>query len=128
MYTPNRTPSVSPEINITPFVDVMLVLLAVTLIAAPTIKNTITVNLPRAKAGAFHQTKATLVINKNRTLQLNGKAVSQQKLEQTLKTLTSKEILIEADRSISYGTIADILATAHRAGISSLGLVTIHGH
>ena len=125
---PGRT--TMSEINVTPMVDVMLVLLIIFMVTAPLIQQGVKVNLPEAKAAAVdaQEKKVVLSIDATRRVFLGDAEIPLEQLEEKLKTnqkaQTDKEIYLHADRDIPYGTVVEVMAAAQRAGIPSVGLIT----
>jgi biopolymer transport protein TolR len=118
------------EINVTPMVDVMLVLLIVFMVSAPLLQQGVEVNLPKADAGSLPQAEDPVVlsIHGNQTLELDGKPVSKGALLEKLTAFSiakpNLQILVEADQSVSYGVVAKVMAQLKKAKISRVGLVT----
>jgi len=92
------------DINVTPLVDVMLVLLIIFMVTAPLIQSGVKVDLPRAQAQQMEHAEEKLVLN--------------------ARVQKDKEIYLQADRSLPYGLVVQIMATARRAGVESLGMIT----
>lgn len=119
------------EINITPFVDVMLVLLVIFMVTAPLLESGIPLELPRAKAKSIPQNTqpVTLNITKSSQIYLNRKEVFLSQLQPTLvkyfRNKTQKQIYIRADGSLPYSFVAQTMAAVKLAGISKIGLVTL---
>jgi biopolymer transport protein ExbD len=121
---------VMSEINVTPLVDVMLVLLVVFLVTAPLLVQSIPVELPKTAPAApipdLHHTDLT--INADGKIFLDGKAVEMAALETELKALAQSahppQVLIQADHSLPYGTVAQLLAMVQHTGIRQLSMVT----
>ncbi len=118
------------EINVTPFVDVMLVLLIIFMVTAPMLQQGIKVKLPETSSSGT-ETKANsfvLSIDKNNTIFLAETPIKlnqlQTKLTAIFKTRPNKQIYINADEAANYGTVAKALAEIRAAGISNIGLVT----
>ncbi len=124
------TPTVLSEINVTPLVDVMLVLLIIFMIAAPMMQQGVQVDLPKANAGTLNEVpdQIVLVVTKSRQLMINGNVLPQgtlrTKLEAIANVKPNVEVFIQADQGIAYGFIAQVMAEVKRAKISRVGLVT----
>lgn len=120
------------DINITPFVDVMLVLLVIFMVAAPLMETGIPIQLPKAAAKALPPKDANQHVVLNLTadskiwvakeeFQLSNLGV---RLRDFYKTRENKEIYIRADTALPYGFVAQVMATVKNAGIHKIGLVT----
>lgn len=118
------------EINITPFVDVMLVLLIIFMVATPLMESGIPIQLPKAATKALPKGEdpVVLTLTKDNHLFLGKTEVPLGELEKKLRTVYEKrekqEILIRADASLPYGTVAAAMALVKNAGINKIGLVT----
>ncbi len=117
------------EINMTPLVDVMLVLLVIFLVTAPMLNSNIKLNLPAESAAQITEEK-TITISLNRAGEyfVDDKLVSEKELEQKLNS-TAKEnpkqqIHIRADVDVNYGKVSHLLAELQRVGLSNIGFVT----
>jgi biopolymer transport protein TolR len=125
---PGRT--TMSEINVTPMVDVMLVLLIIFMVTAPLIQQGVKVNLPQAKAAPVEakEKKIVLSINRDRQVFIGEAEVPLDQLEEKLKSnakaQADKEIYLHADTDIKYGTVIQVMAAAQRAGISNVGMIT----
>ncbi|MBU6376119.1 MAG: biopolymer transporter ExbD [Bdellovibrionales bacterium] len=121
------------EINVTPLVDVMLVLLIVFMISAPMMSQGIQVDLPKTQAQTLNdsQDPVILVVNKNRQILINDKAIEQGSLRSKLQAIASAkpnvEVFIQADQGLPYGVIATVMAEVKKAKIQRVGLVTEPG-
>ncbi len=129
----SRIPTSLAEINVTPLVDVMLVLLIVFMISAPMMQQGIQVDLPKANAGTLNDVpdQMVLVINKARQIQINGTAIQggtlRSRLEAVAAVKPDVEVFIQADQSIPYGFIAQVMAEVKKSKINRVGLVTEPG-
>ena len=118
------------EINVTPLVDVMLVLLIVFMVSAPLMQQGIQVDLPKTKSPALSEQEKPIVISvgKNGNVEIAGREVPASQVTEKLRAIfekrEKKEIFIQADRSIPYGTVAIVMSQAQAAGIHRIGLVT----
>ena len=118
------------DINVTPLVDVMLVLLIIFMVTAPLIQSGVKVDLPRASAQQMeHQEeKLVLTITRDRRVFLGNTEIPGADLERKLATNAriqkEKELYLHADRSLPYGQVVEIMAVARRAGVESLGMIT----
>lgn len=121
------------EINMTPLVDVMLVLLIIFIVCAPLITQSITVNLPKA-AGTVTEQKPDVIklsIAADGQLQWNGESVADEALQQCLGEMTSREpqpeLHLVADKDVRYERVAQVMAAVKQAGVSKLGFVMLPG-
>jgi len=118
------------DINVTPLVDVMLVLLIIFMVTAPLIQSGVKVDLPRAQAQQMEHAEEKLVlkITHDRKIYLGDTVVDPARLEQMLQSNArvqkDKEVYLQADRSLPYGLVVQVMATARRAGVESLGMIT----
>ena len=117
------------EINITPFVDVMLVLLVIFMVTAPMIQSGISVNLPQAETESTPAEEGlTLTITKDKYIHIENSVINQFLLEQKLKEYfygkEKKIVFIRADESLPYGFIMRILDISKKAGVEITGLIT----
>ncbi|MGB2765003.1 MAG: ExbD/TolR family protein [Candidatus Aminicenantaceae bacterium] len=117
------------EINVTPFVDVMLVLLVIFMVTAPMMQSGIGVNLPQAETeSAPAEEGLTLIITKDKYIHMENSVINQFLLEQKLKEyFYGKEkriVFIRGDESIPYGFLMRILDITKKAGVETVGLVT----
>ncbi len=118
------------EINTTPLVDVMLVLLIIFIITAPLITNTVNINLPNSKSSASPQIPNVINIGLDAQERLfwNGKEIQEQDLPKLLteaaKDKPNTELRLQADRNTRYEEITKIMTEAQKAGITKLGFST----
>lgn len=117
------------EINVTPLVDVMLVLLIIFMVTAPLMQSGIGVNLPQAETvSAPAEEGLTLTITKDRYIHIEDSAINQFLLEQKLKEYffgkEKKVVFLRADESLNYGFVIHIMDIIKKAGVEALGLVS----
>jgi biopolymer transport protein TolR len=118
------------EINVTPLVDVMLVLLIVFMVTAPMLQTGVDVDLPDAKAQTLPDDsgKLVLTVTKDKRVFLGKMVVEWDKLEETLKAneklKVDKEIYLHADQNLLYRDVVGIMAIMKLAGADTLGMVT----
>lgn len=118
------------EINVTPLVDVMLVLLIIFMVTAPMMTQGVEVNLPQTTTKAIKTTEDPLImtINRKGEVFLENRLLNVDEIETKLGTIvkyrTDKDILLRADRDIPYGTVVKVIAGIKRAGVGKLGMVT----
>jgi biopolymer transport protein TolR len=118
------------QINVTPLVDVMLVLLVIFMVTAPIIQQGVQVNLPQAKAGAIPGTEELLVVTiaKNGKVYLNDNVMSGAELGDKLRAIrkmqADKQVYLRADQDVRYGLVMKTIAEIKQAGIERLGMVT----
>ncbi|MCK4494845.1 MAG: biopolymer transporter ExbD [Candidatus Aminicenantes bacterium] len=117
------------EINVTPLVDVMLVLLIIFMVTAPLMQSGIGVNLPQAETVSTPAEEGlTLTITKDRYIHIENSAINQFLLEQKLKEYffgkEKKIVFLRADESLNYGFVIHIMDIIKKAGVEVLGLVS----
>ncbi len=118
------------EINVTPLVDVMLVLLIIFMIAAPMLTTGVSVDLPKAEAPRIEidQDHPLITVQKDQRIFLFGEEVSLPVLRERLVTderiRNLDEVFVQADEEVPYGAVVRVLALVRKAGIGKMGLVT----
>lgn len=133
MQTSSRSQSraTMSEINVTPFVDVMLVLLVIFMVTAPMMQQGLEVNLPKTSSSgiSLNEDPFILVLDANGKIKISQVAVNISDLKNKLKglfeTRKNKQIYIQADKKVSYGTLAEVMAEVRAAGILNMSLVTL---
>jgi biopolymer transport protein TolR len=118
------------EINVTPLVDVMLVLLIIFMVAAPMLTTGVNVDLPKADAPRMDidQDHPLITVQRDQRIFLFDEEVSLDVLRQRLVTderiRNVDEVFVQADEQVPYGVVAQVLALVRQAGIGKMGLVT----
>jgi biopolymer transport protein TolR len=118
------------QINVTPLVDVMLVLLVIFMVTAPIIQQGVQVNLPQVRTNAIPGSEQPVVVTvaKNGRIYLNDNPVSLAELGQKLRAIkklkADKQVNLRADQEVRYGTVMKTIAEIKQAGIEKLGMVT----
>lgn len=129
-FSTQDSDEVLSEINVTPLVDVMLVLLVVFIVTAPLLTNAIPINLPKTEAVALVEQKDPLVvsIDGDGKLFINKDEIQPDLLETSLKAAKDKDgelrVQLQADDGVNYGEVARAMAAIERAGISKLAVIT----
>lgn len=122
---------VMSDINVTPFVDVMLVLLIIFMVTAPMMQQGIDVNLPKtASSGiALNEDPFVLTIDAAGRLKaadiLINIADTREKMKAIFETRKNKQIYIQADRKVDYGIVAEVMGEIRAAGILNISLITL---
>lgn len=120
------------QINVTPFVDVMLVLLIIFMVTAPMLDQGVSVDLPEVEGApnlpsknepliVTVDKKGQLLIGKSRIKQLDKLGPV---IQQALKGKENREVFLEADQAVPYGRVVQVMAAIKQAGIARLGMVT----
>jgi biopolymer transport protein TolR len=118
------------EINVTPFVDVMLVLLIIFMVTAPMMVQGVNVSLPEASSGPLEVDDEKLVvsIDKENKIYINDLHVTadflQEKLVKILENRKTREVFLRADKSIPYGVVMRVMSDVKGAGVEKLGMLT----
>jgi biopolymer transport protein TolR len=118
------------EINVTPFVDVMLVLLIIFMVTAPMMMQGVNVSLPEATSKPLPAEADQLIIsiNKHNQIFINDYHVTldflQEKLVKIIESRQDREVYLKADKEISYGMVVRVMSEIKEAGVEKLGMVT----
>ena len=118
------------DINVTPLVDVMLVLMIIFMVTAPLIQRGVDVDLPPANAQPMpaDEDVSVLSITQDQKVFLGDAEIPFEELETKIrlnqKLQKDKELYLHADRNLPYGVVVDVMATLKNAGIENLGMVT----
>jgi biopolymer transport protein TolR len=123
----NRDRKVLSEINVTPFVDVMLVLLVIFMVTAPLLQQGIDVNLPKAKGRDLPpEERVTLVVKKGGIIYMNENPVSIMQMGRKLKAISklNPNVYLKADKDVPYGFVVEVMGEIKEAGIEKLGMIT----
>jgi biopolymer transport protein ExbD len=118
------------EINMTPLVDVMLVLLIIFIITAPLMTHSVDVELPRATSSPSKDSPTTLQVSitLEGAVLINGERVDIRTIEERFRETVARdpkaEMHLMADRDARYGAVAETMSAAHRAGLTRIGFIT----
>ena len=119
------------EINVTPFVDVMLVLLVIFMVAAPMMVQGVDVDLPVASSDPLPSDDSHLIVSIDSASKvfINDQEVSaaflSEKLNLVLDNFDSKGVYLKADKNVPYGIVVNVMSQIKKAGVESLGMITI---
>ncbi len=117
------------EINVTPLVDVMLVLLIVFMVTAPMITSGVDVNLPQANAKPVNSdsTPITITVNKDNEIFLQNSQVQLSNLVSSLQAIaqnnTDRQVFVRGDQSVTYGDMLNVMATITQGGFTKVALL-----
>jgi biopolymer transport protein TolR len=118
------------EINVTPFVDVMLVLLIIFMVTAPMMMQGVDVNLPHTKTQPIASEEERLVISitGKREIYLNEYKISLDTLQRKLQTIyqnrPDRAVFLRADEALPYGFVMEVMAAVRQSGMTRIGMVT----
>lgn len=118
------------EINVTPLVDVVLVLLVIFMVVTPLLKQEVPIELPLAEHSRSSQdlSQLTLTLAADGSALLNGQPLLREALTTQLQTIyaerADKTIFLEADRNLSYGQVVDVMDDCRAAGVATIGVIT----
>ncbi len=119
------------DINVTPFVDVMLVLLIIFMVTAPMMVQGVDVDLPKATSKALKGGEDRLIISvdEESKVYINEQVVSVEfltkKLSAILENFDKKNVYLRADKKVSYGIVVNVISKIKKAGVDSLGMITL---
>lgn len=119
------------EINVTPLVDVMLVLLIMFMVTAPLMQQGLQVELPKTKSTGMDLPEEPFVIavTQDQKIEIAKQEISisdlSERISSIFKTRKNKQVFIQADKQVIYGFVAEVMAEVKAAGITSIGLVTL---
>jgi biopolymer transport protein TolR len=118
------------DINVTPLVDVIIVMLIIFMVTAPMLQMGIDVNLPTVKARSIDVTedKLVLTINGRKEIFINNYKTTLNdlgpKLQNIFKTKIEKEVFMRADKEVPYGFVVQVMSEVRKAGVDKLGMIT----
>jgi len=130
-FNNNADGEMMSEINVTPLVDVMLVLLVVFIVTAPLLApQALKINLPSTDAVKHNEQpqQVSLVVDARGNIELDKMHVSDEGLAERLRSQASDpkfQLQIEADKAVPYGRIAELMALAQHAGVTRLSFITL---
>ncbi|HJX30607.1 MAG TPA: protein TolR [Thermodesulfobacteriota bacterium] len=119
------------EINVTPFVDVMLVLLVIFMVTAPMMQSGFDVDLPQVKAKTIQTNEKPLIvtISKDKKIEILDYEFTLDRLKSKLEFISKgradKEIYLKADKAVPYGFVMEVMAEIKDAGYEKLGMITL---
>jgi biopolymer transport protein TolR len=122
--------ALASQINVTPLVDVMLVLLIIFMVTAPIIQQGVDVNLPKVKANALPSKEEQFIVSitRNREVYLNDTRITTDQLSEKLKAISverpNRQVFLRADDAVPYGEVVRTMAAIKAAGIEDVGMVT----
>jgi biopolymer transport protein TolR len=130
MHTGRR--AAMSEINVTPLVDVMLVLLIIFMVTAPMMQEGISVDIPQAKGSPIAKEQQTteiiIAVSKTGNIFVNDVPIQEDKLTEKILEATrdnpKRDIYLRADKTVPYGTVVRIMGALKTAGIANLGMIT----
>ena len=123
----SRDRNVLSEINVTPFVDVMLVLLVIFMVTAPLLQQGVDVNLPKAKGKDLPpEERISIVIKRDRTIYMNETPLTIPQMCGKLEAISklNPNIFLKADKDVPYGLVVEVMGEIKEAGIEKLGMIT----
>ncbi|MCL5043783.1 MAG: protein TolR [Deltaproteobacteria bacterium] len=118
------------QINVTPLVDVMLVLLVIFMVTAPILQQGVEVSVPRVRAGPLHGQEQQFVVSVTRqgSVYLNDTRLDLEQLRQKLAAIAverpDRQVFIRADELVPYGTVIRVMAALKAAGVRNVGMIT----
>lgn len=118
---------VAPQMNVTPLVDVVLVLLIIFMVTAPFLEGGLEVDLPKVTAHSLDVHEGLIIsVRRGGEIAVGERVVPSGQFEDALQRAhaQSRPVYLKADQSVSYGLIVDLIARLRRVGVASLGLVT----
>jgi biopolymer transport protein TolR len=129
-FEPGQRGQLASQINVTPLVDVMLVLLVIFMVTAPMIQQGVEVSVPRVRASALPGKEQQFVVSitRNQEVYLNDAKLGLDQLTEKLQAIAAvrpdREVFVRADEEVPYGTVIKTMAAIKAAGIENVGMVT----
>jgi biopolymer transport protein TolR len=121
---------ITPQINVTPLVDVMLVLLVIFMITSPLLVGGVSVDLPETKAGAIKSENEPLVVtvDKSGTIYIADTPVDKKELTEKLLAISGEKkdtrVFVRGDQNVSYGDVMNVMGEIHSAGFTKVALIS----
>jgi biopolymer transport protein TolR len=117
------------EINVTPLIDVMLVLLVIFMVTAPLLTTGVHVDLPKAKSAPMQtdDSKMLVIVTADEHVYLGKDEITgsvEDKLKTNRRLQDEKELYVQADENVKYGAVLRVMAAARSAGVEKLGMIT----
>src|SRR3984885_9544025 len=117
------------DINVTPMIDVMLVLLVIFMVTAPLLQTGVHVELPKVKSAPMQtdDSKMLVIVTSDEHVYLGKDEITgdiENKLKTNARLQTEKELYVQADENVKYGAVLRVMAAARSAGVETLGMVT----
>lgn len=121
------------EINMIPFIDVMLVLLIISMVTTPFLEQGVNVELPIAEGQNLQKSQTiespiTLIVGRDRNLRIGSEVIARKdltkKLMEEFSGKSQRELFVRADKDVPYGVVAEVMAKVQAVGIERVGLVT----
>lgn len=122
----DRRQNALSEINVTPFVDVMLVLLIIFMVTAPLLQQGIDVSLPQAKGKELTPAERVVItVKRDGKIYLDNKTLTSiNTLKSTLAVMPNRDVFLKADKDVPYGTVIEVMGELREIGIEKLGMIT----
>jgi biopolymer transport protein TolR len=117
------------EINVTPLIDVMLVLLVIFMVTAPLLTTGVQVDLPKVKSAPMQtdDSKMLIIVTADEHVYLNKDEITnaiEDRLKTNARLQEEKELYVQADENVKYGVVLRVMAAARSAGVEKLGMIT----
>ncbi len=117
------------DINVTPLIDVMLVLLIIFMVTAPLLTTGVSVELPKAKSAPMQadDSKMMVIVTSDEHVYLGKDEITgdvENKLKTNARLQEEKELYVQADENVKYGAVLRVMAAARSAGVEKLGMIT----
>lgn len=120
-----RRRQVLSQINVVPYVDVMLVLLIIFMVTAPLLQQGIDVNLPQAKGKEMSPAERVIItIKKDGKMYIDKTRTDINKLKSKLALMTDRDVFLKADKEVPYGIVVEVMGELREIGIEKLGMIT----
>lgn len=131
MDTGSDNQELMSDINVTPFVDVMLVLLVIFMVAAPMMVQGVDVDLPQATSKPLkgEQDKLIISVDQDRKVYINDQSINVEyltdRLNKILENFSERNVYLRADKDVPYGIVINVVSKIKEAGVGTLGMITL---